>query len=162
LAGEVASPNSFSKRMLHFLKTMDNEEAVGFEQFCRFAVTDSNGWHFVFDGKTTRDMMSKTLGNANFVSHFNDIGLVANGMHTLSSLNNESLTYFGINYSVRTTPKPSDGLEYVYDHIGFTSIGQQLRQIVVTRPIETYMERLSKELRDEFRICLTPIEVPSE
>lgn len=157
LADEVAAPNTFSKRTLQFLKTMDKQEAAAFEQFCAFAVADSNGWHFVFGGKITDDEIAKAFDNLDFVSHFTNIGLVAHGMPCLSSLDNEALTYFGDRYSVKTPPKPADGeFEYVYDHIAFTQTAQELRRIVDAKPVPAYMDRLSQYLNDEFKIVLSP------
>ena len=61
LAGEVASPQSYSKRTLQFLKTLSKREAAAFERYCGFAVADSNGWHFIFDCELTHKEMAKRL-----------------------------------------------------------------------------------------------------
>lgn len=157
LAGEVASPNSYSKRTLQFLKTMDKQEAVAFTNYCGFSVTDSNGWHFIFGGEITFEETTKVFDNLAFASHFENIGLITHGKRYLSSLNGETLTYFERTFSVATPPKPIDSsLEYVYDHSSFTQTGQELRHIVDAKAVPGYMDRVSEYLREELNIVLSP------
>ena len=159
LAGEVASPQTFSKRTLQFLKIMDKQEAVAFVRYCGFAFAHSNGWHFVFDCDLTREEMAKSFDNVDFTSHFANIGLVTpHELHHLSSLNDDTLTYFGKTYSVKAPPKPTDGLyEHCYDHRSFTQTGQELRHIVDAKPVPGYLEQLSQHLADELNLAISPI-----
>lgn len=158
LAGEVASPETYSKRTLQFLKTMDKQEAMAFTQYCSFAFADSHGWHFVFDSKITLSEMMKSFDNIDYPSHFANIGLVTpKEFHHLSSLDNETLTYFDQTFTVKTPPKPTDKhLEYVYDHTSFTQIGQELRRIVYAKSVPNYVEKISKYLADELNIIISP------
>ena len=156
LAGEVASPNSYSKRTLQFLKTMDKQEAVAFEIFCGFAVAHSER-HFVFDCGPTPEEMAKAFDNLDFAAHFLNIGLIADKLCHVSSLDNETLRYFGETYTVKTPPKPTDGLlEQVYAQSSFTQTAQQLRQIVDAKPVPNYMDRITEYLADELKIMLSP------
>ena len=159
LAGEVGSPQTYSKRTLQFLKTMDKREAVAFVKYCGFAFANSNGWHIVFDCDLTRKEMAKSFDDLDFASHFANIGLVTpREFHYLSSLNDKTVTYFGKTYAVKAPPKLTDEyLESVYDHSSFTQTGQELRQIVDAKPVPSYLEQLSKYLSDELNIVISPI-----
>ena len=158
LAGEVASPRTYSKRTLQFLKTMDKQEAVAFVKYCGFAFADSGGWYFVFDSEITRSEMARLLDNVDYPSHFANIGLVTpREFHHLSALDDQTLTYFGKTFTVKTPPKPTHGsLEYVYDHVSFTQTGQELRTIVDAKPVANYVEKISQYLAAELKITISP------
>jgi hypothetical protein len=158
LANEVATPQSYSKRTLQFLKTMDKQEALAFASLCSFAFADSTGWHFIFACDLTRQKLRKAFDDLDFASHFTNIGLMSpHQLHHLSSLDGQTLAYFDNIYVVKTPPKAVDGsLEYVYDHCSFTQTGQELRRIVDAKPVPGYVEQLSQYLADELKITLSP------
>lgn len=157
LAEEVAKPDSYSKRTLHFLKTMDKTEAVGFSNFCRFAFADSHGWNFIFGSDVTSERMAELQNNIDFVSHFMHTGLISsNTLTKVSSINNAKIKYFGDEFDVTAPEEPKSGLGYVYDRVSFTQIGQELSTIVKCEPVDGYAEQISEYLEKELSIVLSP------
>jgi uncharacterized repeat protein (TIGR03899 family) len=156
LAGEVASPGGYSKRTLQFLKTMSKDEALAFVKYCGFAFANSRGWHFVLGCEFIWKEMAKIFENIDFKLHFANIGLITPDQTYFSySLNNETITYFGKEYTIKA-PKPEDGLGKIYGHSSFTQIGQELRGVVDAQMIPNYVEQLSQQLSDELNIVFIP------
>ena len=157
LAGEVASPQTYSKRTLQFLKTMDKDEAIAFVKYCGFAFVDPQGWPFVFSDPVTSDEMRKSF-DTNYPFHFIDIGLVADDdFRQLSALNGQTLIYFDRKFKVNTPPPPTHGMmEQVYGYITFTQIGYELRRIIDAEPVPGYVEGLIHGFEADLGITLSP------
>lgn len=157
LAGEVASPQTYSRRTLQFLKTMDTDEAIAFVKYCGFAFADPQGWPFVFSDPVTSDEMRKSF-DTDYPFHFKDIGLVADDdIRQLSAWNGQTLTYFSRKFKVKAPPPPADGmLEKVYGYAALTQIGYELSRIVGAGPVPGYVERLIEGLAADLGITLSP------
>jgi Protein of unknown function (DUF2806) len=155
LAGEVASPGSYSKRTLAFLSTLDKWEAMAFTDFCSFALEDEDGWRFVFHDKAYFEMMREKFDNRGIEEHFASVGLLqpSTGMPAPSDLNGRHIAYFGQKYQLAGPPKahpPSiASLESPIPIRDFTSIGQQLARISGASPIDEFIPRLSASMMDD-------------
>jgi Protein of unknown function (DUF2806) len=93
LAGEVASPGSYAKRTLLFLKSFGKWEAEKFSGLCSLSFT-VDGWPCIAQNAQTETELSQNLGNG-AEAHFISIGLLLPLPNSLpiSSLNNIELDY---------------------------------------------------------------------
>ncbi len=152
LAGEVASPGSYSKRTLAFLKTLDKWEAEALTLLCSFAIEDDGGWPVIIEDDFCRELMREEFHDAAIIGHFDSIGILASGgMMYPSSFNGREFSYFGSRYRTSGPEKPKQegplpGFEIpIATHL-FSAIGKQLSAIAGARPIEGFVERLSESL----------------
>lgn len=159
LAGEVAQPNSYSTRLLHFLKSMDKWEAEKFTQFCSFILNDKKGWGFILSDKNTLKEMRNLLGEGDYFQHFITIGLLGSEAYWIdaSKATGRNADYFETSYQFQGPPAPQSkigiaGLEPCLTYNNLTSIGQQLLQISGRQRIDGYIERTSDALYEELKI----------
>lgn len=154
LAGEVSVPNSYSKRTLQFLKTLDKWEAEKFSELCSFALTTDEEWHIIFNDKLTGDLIEKVLGKGGWMNHFESIGLLmANSACTPSSISGTEINYFDKKYIIDGPDKPKQGtisaLEMPLFWSYFSMIGQQLAKISGATPDKTFIEKLEQSLKSQ-------------
>lgn len=161
LAGEVASPGSYTKRTLQFLKTIEKEDANKFSELCAFAFTDKNGWHYVGRDEQTSKEIREKLGDGDYVGHFKSIGLLLpeEYMFKASALTDMQFNYFNKNYVFKGPPKPQAtnslaSIERFFPMLPFSQIGQQLAKIARPSLIEGYVDRLSESLKKELNAFL--------
>lgn len=157
LAGEVASPGSYSKRTIGCLRTLDKWEAQAFTAFCSCAVQNENGWRFVFHGDPYDEFLRTEFDDAGMESHFAAIGLLMSdtGMPNPSDLNGKQVRYFGTTYRVHGPPKPEakrgiPALELGPSVRNFSLTGQELAKIAGAQPIARFMENLSASFEKEY------------
>lgn len=161
LAGEVASPGSYAKRTLQFLRTIDKLEAEKFTQLCSFSITNNEGWRYLVSDKQTFKEVTKSLGPKAYIEHFISIGLLLPTPNYLcaSSVTGIEASYFGKKYVFNGPPKPPDKqilpkIELFCKFFHFSSVGQELAKIAGATKIEGYVERLSDSLNAELKISL--------
>ncbi len=161
LAGEVASPGTYTKRTLQFLKTIEKEDATKFSEFCAFAFTWNDGWHHIVQNEQTSEEIHKKLGagsTGDYISHFQSIGLILPNPYlpAASSLTGFTFNYFGKKYIFRGPPKPPENqpLELQIPLLAFSQIGQQLAKIARAQPISGYVERLSQNISETLKVFL--------
>lgn len=157
LAGEVSEPGTYSKRTLHFLKTLDKFEAEKFVDFCSFIFQFDEGTPFIVEEDTTKTMMRDKSGNYDLFSHFNSIGLIGEIFVGDSKLNECQVTYFHQKYTFVVQNKKNlvnDGLSPIFGIRYLTQIGKQLYAIANAQPVNGYPERLSDQLEKDCEISL--------
>jgi len=164
LAGEVASPGSYSKRTLDFLRTLDKWEAMAFTDFCSLALEGNDGWRFVFHNDIYYEFMRAKFEDRAFEDHFASIGLLqpSPSMPAPSSIDGWSVTYFGRKFKLVGPPKPDKtrgiaALEIPLSTRTLTMIGQQLAQISGAAAVDGYIDRLAASMQKESNVRFEPI-----
>jgi hypothetical protein len=160
LAGEVASPGSYSKRTLQFLRTLQKDEAEAFTKICSLAIALDDGWHHILEDKESMKVMRDMFGDGTPVRHFVSIGLLLSEPYYVnpSDITGMTISYFSRTFSLKGPPKDRPSripqIEVPIAIRGFTSIGQQLASVAGGAPIEGYVERVAKSLDEEYRVKL--------
>jgi hypothetical protein len=153
LAGEVASPGSFGKRTIEFLKTLEKEEAEHFTLLSGLAFLDEHSWPLLIINKTTRTRIFEIAEAGDLIDHFAAIGLLSGAdlLPPRSSVLGTRYRYFGRTVEFTGSPKEksTDILEYFVVFRPYTAIGAQLFRIAGAQPVADYVETLSKSLKDD-------------
>ncbi len=144
LAGEVSQPGTYSLRTLNFVRTLCKEEAQLFTAYCAYCFPDlPAGAPYRFTVAKADDYLDKHGMEAFKIRHLVDIGLVRDGMHTLSA--EETVFtfpsyYFGKQYVVT---KEDKGIpHYVYDVQNLTALGCEIYPIAGAKPDFEYLRNL--------------------
>ena len=158
LAGEVASPGSYSKRTLQFLRTLDKDEAEAFTKICSLSVTLDREWYHLISNKETdkvlRDMFSRSIP----IKHFISIGLLLSDAYLInpSDATGMRVNYFSKEFLLEGPEKNNSGtiasLEIPISVRGFTSIGQELASIAGGLAVEGYIERVAESVEQEYNV----------
>ncbi|MDO6385278.1 DUF2806 domain-containing protein [Uliginosibacterium sp. 31-12] len=151
LAGEVASPGSFSLRTLDVLKQLSQDEAASFVKLCRLAMSDGTiplcgrGLDTAYKawGVSYEDILS--LRDAGLLLH------EANLHNTFYPLDGVAPTAsqrgrFGYNGYILEIEKPYLG-EMKWEILGFTRAGRELQNLVPVDPDETFLRAFAAHLR---------------
>lgn len=156
LAGEVASPGTFSLRTIQFLKTLERLEAEHFTQLCSlmFSGQCNGGPGYLIAEQPTFDEITKRIARSDRVlDHFAGIGLLApaTGAWKLPDMAGKSVFYFEEEYCcVGPQPRTTDsGYRAYEDWVNFlslTSMGAELARIAGAKPVEGFVDRLSEGL----------------
>lgn len=165
LAGETSAPNSYAKRTLDFLKTMEKREAEAFTVFCSFAFTGLVGEnnYLIFDEEIVRNELINKLGPIDYINHFHAIGLINTPHHMApSNTTGKRVSNCGIDYTLVGPEKPPQtktlaSLEKDILLRTFTQIGNQLARIAGAKPIEGFVEKLSDYLKSNFKVQFSPL-----
>lgn len=163
LAGEIASPETYSKRTLQFLKTLDKWEAEKFSELCSFVTKDKGGWNIIFDLALSEKIRSK-LGQKDYINHFCNIGLTDGTERVVdpSKITGTEIHYFDQKYIFKGPAKvekdPNSKVPFITPFEipiqvkYFTSIGQQLANIADPLPIDNMITGLEKALNTKSQI----------
>jgi Protein of unknown function (DUF2806) len=145
LAGEASKPNTFSKRTVQFISTIDKKDAELFTRFCQFA------WNFGELVPFITDYLNNIYTNEdiNFESllHLEAIGLIAfdgNGRYANQGLLKEHVVQYHDNlYTIKFNKESDNSLD-----IGkalFTSIGRELFNIANPKKNEVFHQYVLQE-----------------
>ena len=155
LAGEVASPGSFGRRTVEFLKTLEKKEAEHFTLLSGFAFLDEQSWPFLIGDKYTNALIAEKTGRFDLVTHFVAIGLLSSGdeLRMCRELVGTRFSYFGrTGEFVRAIEKPKAVrvFDYVFPFPKYTAIGNELFRIASPQPVADYIEKLNDSFNKEF------------
>lgn len=146
LAGEVATPGTYSKRALQFLKTLDKDEAEAFTTICSLAVTISDKWPNVPVEVEALEAIRERHGAGDYIGHFASIGLLSTDMGNISRAyvrdKEPILSYFGRTFRLEAPPEQKLEIPFGLQLRAFTSIGYQLAMIAGATPIDGYIDSL--------------------
>ncbi len=167
LAGEVASPGTYSKRTLQFLETLDKSEAEAFTKLCSYTVQDNQGWNMLFEIQFIKDAAGKDMGSAGFIEHFISIGLLSSEAYYLapSKISGMKCSYFGKQFEFIGPPPPNHKehaitpIEIPFSFRMLTQIGQQLSQIAGAEERSNFIEGTSDAFAKEFNLTIKPITI---
>jgi hypothetical protein len=163
LAGEVAKPGTYSKRVLGILRTLDKWEAEAFTELCSCAVQDENGWRYLIHGDPYEEYVRLKFESRGIESHFADIGLLMSdtGIAMPSKMSGKKVLYFGkeFRWSGADQPTTAPNLRLRKLEIGpgvrnFSLTGQQLAAIAGSKPLDNYVDKLSEYLNRQFHMRL--------
>ncbi|MBA6421117.1 DUF2806 domain-containing protein [Pseudomonas sp. 5Ae-yellow] len=160
LAGEVASPGSYSKRTLQSLETLDKEEAIAFTKLCSLAHKEEQGWNLLFDDDYIRSCAAEALNSNSYIDHFITIGLIGSEKYSPgnSDISGTKLSYFGEHFELvgpKVKQTPNLKLELLQLPVSFrvfTQIGQQLSQISGAEPNPDFMHGWSEYIKEKLEI----------
>jgi hypothetical protein len=152
LAGEVASPGSFSPRTLQAVKSLTKEEARLFTLLCSFSFKTSNGDRVLpIFSSAFFDFIRDNGLEADDEIHLKNIGLLSSNEIYYSdsdTFDSEVIAnYFSDEYVVCSEP---DGDGYMlFGGFPFTEIGEELATIAGAEPNESYIKTLlrSEDIR---------------
>ncbi len=163
LAGEVSNPGTYSKRTLEFLKTLEKWEAEKFTELCSCVFTQDGRYFKLLDVNCVRQDILELLGPRAYIDHFIAIGLLVSqaSLPSPSSLTGTKLSYFGTDYVLEGPPKRPDGHLPDLDFVAFRDfslVGNQLAAISGAKPLDGFVERVSRQLKEEHKVTWNKIE----
>lgn len=151
LAGETSAPESFSKRTLHFLKTLSKMEAERFTEYCRFVFSFDDGWPFVILSYNCIGEMRDNFGGKDMVPHFMSIGLLnpmESGLIKGNELDRITIHYFNKSYMF-FRHKKVEGRRSSLPRIRYMSqIGRELQSIAGAKPNEKFIDIMIKDMNN--------------
>ena len=147
LAGEIKKPKSYSLRTLDLLRNLSKEEAECFIKFGQFAIK-SNNVSFIInfnDEKLLEEKYRLTFGERLLLE---ELGfLTANDLQFLLSetKENTSQTVFQIGNVCVVATKDVNIPQQQIPALVFTKIGQELLQLIETKPEPDYIQLLASK-----------------
>lgn len=156
LAGEVAEPDSTSRRTLEFLKTISKTEAAMFVALLSVSFTDEHGWRFIVSDRVTYETIVTDFDDVDVGTHLLEIGILATeelGIE-VSKLRDLQISYGGTRCqflgpaSPPVTPKLR--MPLLENRLGirrFTAIGQELATVAEMRIHPNFLASLSDSLK---------------
>jgi hypothetical protein len=159
LAGEVATPGSYSRRLIEFMKTMDSSEAAMLSAVMSVSFQHENGWYFYFStSRATFETVFEKLGSKiDWQGHLTDIGILSSEeqMPRASSLSGKKLSFGGAALVMDGPPPPPPKvagqlqmIELWADMRNFTSLGQQLASVATVQVDPSIVGKINTELAD--------------
>jgi hypothetical protein len=150
LAGESNSPGTYSKRTVNFLSDLDKSDAEKFTRLCGFIWT-INGEiaPLIYDYK---HLIYNDQGiNFDILSHIESIGLIkfsgGIGEYFFDDIPKKlTVLYYGTPV-VLEMPKDSSN-EVITGKVMFTKIGKELAPICGSKPIDGFLEYVTKKWKD--------------
>ena len=149
LAKEVNQPGSFSKRTVNTLHTLDQKDAMLFENICRYAWEFDNFIPIIFDAK--EEIYNRNNIEFDSLKHLEMIGLIhfsATGTFSRSWSRGFLLT---VQY--RGKPLHLDFRKYKMPEldlgkVSFTQIGKELFTLTTAPPIDDFYDYVSTRWSD--------------
>jgi uncharacterized repeat protein (TIGR03899 family) len=149
LAGEIKKPKSYSLRTLELLRNLSKEEAECFIKFGQFSIS-SNTVSFILNFKNEKLLEEKyqlTFGERLLLE---ELGLLtANDLQFLvqETEENKGQSVFKIgNICVVAEKEPNIPQQHIQVLV-FTKIGQELLQLIETKPELDYVQLLASKIR---------------
>lgn len=139
LAGEANQPNSFSKRTVNLLASLDKSDAELFTSLCGFAFFLSEIIPIVYDEESS---FYNTLGiNFSSLSHLDNIGLIDfNKLGFLRKGTFKALQIFYYGELLIIEFKKDKINELKVGNVCLTQTGQQLARICHCKPIDGFID----------------------
>ncbi|CAN5396217.1 DUF2806 domain-containing protein [soil metagenome] len=140
LAGEANSPNSFSKKTVNLLASLDKSDAELFTILCGFGFFLSEVQPIVYD---VNDDIYNKLG-INFVTlkHLNYIGLISfenvGGYQIQGNFKANEIHYYGDSLILEFETEKHNSFKV--GTVMLTQAGQQFAKICGSRPVEGFIE----------------------
>ncbi len=141
LAGEANAPNSFSKRTVNFLASLDKADAELFVKLCAFGFLYAVDFHpLIF--KTDDAIYNSHEVNFGALRHLDDIGLISfNGTTTFARTDipkTIELNYFNSTLVVEYNKNTGNTLER--GKVLLSQIGTELATICISKPVDGFIE----------------------
>jgi uncharacterized repeat protein (TIGR03899 family) len=149
LAGEIKKPKSYSLRTLEVLRNLSKEEAECFIKFGQLAIR-SSGVSFIINFKSEKLLEEKyklTFGERLLLE---ELGFItANDLQFLlpETKENPSQTVFQIGNVCIVATKEANIPQQQVPALVFTKIGQELLQLIATKPELDYIQLLAAKIR---------------
>jgi Protein of unknown function (DUF2806) len=154
LAGEANEPNSFSKRTVNFLASMDKKDAEVFTGLCSFIVTLKNDPQpFIFDSENqiynNAGITFLTLSHLESISliNFNAIGFAKK--YYLNDYTDLLVRYFDEHFHAKLK---RGNTQISTGKVLFTQIGQELSKLCESKKIEDFFEYLFKQFSENIAV----------
>lgn len=146
LAGEANVPDSFSKRTIDIVSSLDKYEAELFTQLCSFAIEFGTIIQpLVFDYK--ENIYSEKHISFTSLDHLESIGLIKFNIEPMYALKNlppkTTLHYFDYLININL-PKPHNGNKIQSGHVLLTLAGRQLAPICGAEFDENFLSYLTE------------------
>lgn len=163
LAGEVAAPGRYTRRLIEFLRTIDRHEADMLTAVLSVTFKTREKWSFYFPGSATRTAMQTKVGKIDWETHLIDIGILSSqdSMPSVSSVNGLEISFGGTPYVMAGPPPPQTApgrlpmIEMIVPMRMFTSIGQQLTYVASADCDQNLVTEISKELA-KHKVSINP------
>ena len=163
LAGEANQPNSFSKRTVNFLSTIDKKDAEVFSKLCRFNVKISGETYSLVYEVNNPIYNNLGVDYANLM-HLDSIGLIRfNNLSRTSITETDDIaeitcSYFDIHFQIL----PKDKQNYRID-VGFvmlTQLGLEISKLCETEKVADFLgyiiDQFDVSQRHEIRLHTEP------
>lgn len=149
LAGEVKTPNSYSKRTLELLRNLSKEEATLFVKIAQYVL--QHGDFFIFRG--INDNLEKFGISYSDIAKLTEIGLIQSGSFVNMNFNNPKKIKreVGISYGgLILLLKMEDTIDKVSIPVYcLTTAGIELYKLIDVKPNIDYIRELNKEIKKE-------------
>jgi Protein of unknown function (DUF2806) len=161
LAGETSEPGSYSKRTLHFLKSLEKWEAELFTKYCAFSFEREDGWPIVFCSKGARRLIIEKCG-VDPSSHFENIGILSGDFVTLvpSKIVGKKIFYFDQEYIFVGKPNKHI-LEIGVPYHRFSLIGRQIFKIAGPESCSGLIQAVSDDIGKSDNLKLISAQSPT-
>jgi uncharacterized repeat protein (TIGR03899 family) len=152
LAGEIASPGSFSKRTIAAVYELDKDEARAFESLCSVLLRDRRGLGFLIKDDTTyRELAEMGIGQ-NTIAHFTAIGfLIPEELSfTQTSAHEWQFSYCGERFKFLGKRKEPGAYTEFQEWITWcrlSQVGDELSRIAGASRREAYIDHLADRFR---------------
>lgn len=149
LAGEIMKPKSYSLRTLELLRNLSKEEAECFIKFGQLAIT-SNTASFILNFKNEKLLEEKYQLNFGDRLLLEELGLLtANDLQFLVQETKEQKgqSVFTIGNVCVVAEKEENIPQQQIQVLVFTKIGQELLQLIETKPELDYIQLLASKIR---------------
>lgn len=149
LAGEVKTPNSYSKRTLELLRNLSKEEAALFVKLAQYVL--SHRVYFIFKGKN--DMLENFGITYSDIAKLTEIGLLQSGSFVSMNFSNPNRIKreVGILYGdLILLLKMNDNIDKVSIPVYcLTTTAIELYKLIDIKPNLDYLKELNQEIKKE-------------
>lgn len=155
LAGEADSPNTFSKRTIDFVASMDKKDALLFTRLGRCVWFIGHHIPLIFD--TSNEYLKKLDLTFSNLKHLESIGLISSELGGYSiSPDREGLAFDYFDQLVILESPDGKGFSLNLGKVIFTSIGRELFPICGASMDSEYFHGVLKRWREDSFIVRTP------
>ncbi len=146
LAGEANTPNSFSKRTVNFLASLDKSDAELFTVLCGFGFFFGEVQPLIYEAA---DSIYKNLGiDFGALKHLDAIGLISfdslGGYQRIGKFKGIMLRYYGEPIVIEFETEKEEN-SFQVGKVLLTQTGQQLAKICNCKPVDGFVEYVTEK-----------------
>ncbi|MBI1773173.1 MAG: DUF2806 domain-containing protein [Burkholderiales bacterium] len=163
LAGEISRPNTYSKRTLQFLETLDKTEAEELTRLCSMLVKVEENRHILFSYREISTEIDTHVQRPRAIGHFTSLGLISTEERTVGNADVTGLqiNYFDQIYEMNGPPKPEKRgpnmitpLQLPISFRELTAMGQQLASIANPERNTNFIETFKESMNQGYKVSI--------
>ncbi len=152
LAGQTTTPQSYQKRTLQFLQSLEKEEAISFSLMCNFAFKKRDEYFIFTNDFTFESMRNKVINGA--IWHFGSIGLfdTINEVVNVAKNGQFEFDYFDRKVIINHRNTQEGEWPSIFGVRNFTKIGCELYNVSGSLPNYKYLEELKNFMESKYDV----------